>query len=301
MHTMFYACMQSLYFLMEGKIFLMSTKKALFWIVFWFVLAVLFDSGIYFFLGKQKALEFLGGYVIEQSLSMDNLFLFLMIFSCYGIPAMYQRRVLTYGIFGAVVLRLIFILLGLSIIKRFHWVLYIFGFILLISGFKMFSGSDENQDFKESRLLTILGKIIPITNQLYGEQFFVRVGRLCATPLFAILVLIEGSDLLFAIDSIPAVFSISTDTFIVYTSNIFAILGLRNMYFLLEKMHSAFRFVKYGVALILIFTGIKLLLLIFSINVSITLSLGIIIGTLLLSIVISLLFPEKRSVRYKNA
>lgn len=274
----------------------MSTKKALSWVAFWIVLALAFNVGIYIFMGPQKAMEFLGSYVIEQSLSIDNLFLFIMVFSSFGIKAEFQRRVLNYGIAGAIVLRLIFIVLGVTIINMFHWVLYVFGAILVISGIKMLFKEDDGKDFKNSKVIKVLGKIIPVTDQLEGQRFFVRKNKiLYATPLFAILILIEFTDILFAIDSIPAIFSITTDTLIVYSSNIFAIIGLRNLYFVLEMLHDKFQYVKYGVALILTFTGVKLLLLVFHLNVPIELSLATIFLILAGSIVASLLFGKKEA------
>lgn len=276
----------------------LSTKKALSWVLFWVGLALCFNMGIYIFAGKEKALEFLGGYVIEQSLSVDNLFLFLMVFSSFGIKANYQRRVLNYGILGAIILRLIFILLGVTIVDKFEWVLYIFGGILIVSGIKMMLKQEESKNFKESGIIKILGKIIPVTNELEGDRFFVRKGKiLYATPLFAIIILIEFTDILFAIDSIPAVFSISTDPFIVYTSNIFAIMGLRSMYFVLGKLQERFQYVKYGVALILTFTGVKLVSLMFNIHISVELSLFVIFAILLLSVILSMLFTKKDDVK----
>ncbi len=246
-------------------------------------------------MGKQNALEFLGGYVIEQSLSLDNLFLFLIIFESFSLSGLHQKKILSYGIFGAMVLRLIFILLGVAVISKFHWILYAFGILLIVSGFKMmFKNEDENTDYSNNFFFKLVGKIIPITKNLEGERFLIRKnGILYATPLLAILVLVEGSDLLFAVDSIPAIFSITTNPFIVYTSNIFAILGLRSMYFLLEKIHNKFEYVKYGVAIILIFTGIKLAILFFHIEISIVLSLLIIFMILILSIVFSVLKGTK--------
>lgn len=276
----------------------LSTKKAVSWVLFWVGLAMCFNMGIYIFAGKEKALEFLGGYVIEQSLSIDNLFLFLMVFSSFGIKADYQRRVLNYGIFGAIILRLIFILLGVTIVDKFEWVLYIFGAVLIVSGIKMMLKKEENTDFKESRIIRILGKIIPVTNELEGDRFFVRKNKiLYATPLFAIIIVIEFTDILFAIDSIPAVFSISTDPFIVYTSNIFAILGLRSMYFVLGKLQERFQYVKYGVALILTFTGFKLVSLLFNIHISVELSLFVIFAILVLSVILSAVVTKKDEVK----
>ncbi|WP_418789991.1 TerC/Alx family metal homeostasis membrane protein [Phosphitispora sp. TUW77] len=270
----------------------MSIRSAVRWVVFWIILALTFNAGIYFFLGKQQALEFLGGYIIELSLSLDNLFLFLIIFSSCGIKPVYQRRVLNWGIFGAVILRMIFVVLGVSIVNRFHWVLYIFGIILILSGIKMFFSKEAEGDYKNNFLTPLLSKIIPISPKLEGEKFFVKInGILHATPLFAVLVAIEGSDVLFAIDSIPAIFSVTTDPLIVYASNIFAILGLRNLYFILERLHNAFRFVTYGVATILTFTGIKLSILFFNIEIPLTMSIGIIFTVIMLSIIASVLFP----------
>ncbi|NMM65007.1 TerC/Alx family metal homeostasis membrane protein [Clostridium sp. P21] len=272
----------------------MSTKKSLQHIAFWCGLALLFNIGIYIFMGHEKALAFLGGYVIEQSLSLDNLFLFLLVFETFGIKPEYQKRVLTYGIAGAVILRFIFVILGVTIVNKFHWILYVFGLILMVSGLKMMFKKEKVQNFTDNKLLKVLHKIIPISNKLEGEKFFTRQNKvLYATPLFAILILIEGSDILFAIDSIPAVFSITTDPFIVYTSNIFAILGLRNMYFLLEKLHNKFAYVKYGVALILIFTGIKLSAGFFHVDISTLVSLITIFALLALSILVSVFIPKK--------
>lgn len=276
----------------------MSTKKALSWVLFWIGLALCFNMGIYIFEGKVKALEFLGGYVIEQSLSIDNLFLFLMVFSSFGIKAEYQRRVLNYGILGAIILRLIFILLGVSIVDKFEWVLYIFGGILIVSGIKMMIKQEEDTNFKESKIIKLLGKIIPVTNELHGDKFFVRKNKvLYATPLFAIIIVIEFTDILFAIDSIPAVFSITTDPFIVYTSNIFAIMGLRSLFFVLGKLQEKFQYVKYGVALILTFTGFKLVSLLFNLHISVELSLFVIFGILAMSVILSVLISKKDEVK----
>lgn len=272
---------------------MLSTKKALSWVAFWISLALCFNAGIYFFMGKEKALEFLGGYILEQSLSIDNLFLFIMVFSSFDIKPKYQRRVLNYGIMGAIILRLIFVLLGVAVVNMFHWVLYVFGAILIISGMRMAFKKEEGENIKDSKIIKLLGKIIPITGTLKGEKFFIRKNRiLYATPLFAILILIEFTDIIFAIDSIPAIFSITTDIFIVYSSNIFAILGLRSMYFVLGKLHQRFKYVKYGVALILTFTGIKLLALMFHIEIPIVISLAVIFSLLVGSIMVSLVLSR---------
>ncbi len=276
----------------------MSTKKALTWVIFWIDLALLFDLFIFLYMGRESAMDFLGGYVIEQSLSIDNLFLFIVVFSSFGINLNYQRRVLNYGIAGAAILRLLFIVVGVTIVSMFHWVLYIFGVILIISGLSMMIKQESSENVKESKVVKGFGKIVPITDKLEGEKFFVRKNNMIyATPLLAILILIEFTDILFAIDSIPAIFSITTDPFIAYSSNIFAILGLRNMYFVLGKLHEKFKYVKYGVAAILSFTGIKLTVLIFNIHIPTEVSLFIIIGILCSSIVSSVLFTNKSAHR----
>ena len=275
----------------------MSTKKALFRAMFWIALALCFNIGILIVQGEAIALQFLGGYMIELSLSIDNLFLFIMVFTAFGIKSEYQRRVLNYGIFGAMILRLIFVMLGVTIVNMFHWILYIFGAILIFSGLKMMLKKEEHGNLKDSKVLKLLGKIIPVSDQLNGEKFFIREkGKLIATPLFAILILIEFTDILFAIDSIPAIFSITRNTFIVYTSNIFAIMGLRSLFFLLGSLHEKFAYVKYGVALILTFTGVKLLVLFFHIEISIILSLAIIFTILVGSIILSILFTRTKKL-----
>ncbi len=275
----------------------MAMKKALLWVIFWIGLALCFNVGVYIVQGKEAALQFFGGYIIEQSLSIDNLFLFIMVFSAFGIKAEYQRRVLNYGIIGAIILRLIFVVLGVAIVEKFHWILYVFGVILIISGIRMIMKKEGEENFQDSKVLKILGKIIPITDDFQGEKFFVHKNKkLYATPLFAILILIEFTDILFAIDSIPAIFSITTNTFIVYTSNIFAIMGLRSMYFLLGSLHEKFAYVKYGVAMILTFTGIKLFVLFFHIEIPLLISLGVIFTILVGSILLSVMLTTRKSV-----
>ncbi len=268
----------------------MKTRKALGNFIIFVLLAILFNILVLILKGEQAGIEFLGGYLIELSLSLDNLFLFLMIFSSFGIPSKYQKRVLNYGVFGAIVLRLIFILLGVSVVNKFHWVLYFFGILLILSSLKMIFKVDKEIDFKRSYIYKGLRFIIPFTDSLVGEKFFVRKNKiLYATPLFAILLIIEMSDILFAIDSIPAIFSITTDPFIVYTSNIFAILGLRSLYFILVKINNMFKYVQYGVAGILMFTGIKLSILYFNIEIPVMNSILVIVIILIISIIISLI------------
>lgn len=277
----------------------MRTKKHFFNLLFWISLSILFNIYIFYTRGENSAIEYFGGYIVEMSLSLDNLFLFLMIFSSFGIAKEYQERVLLYGVLGAMVLRLIFILLGVGIINKFHSILSLFGILLLYSGLKILFGENSNVKVHDNFACKVLGKVIPITKELNGNKFFVRKDKIVyATPLLAVLVVIEFSDVLFAIDSIPAIFSITTDVFIVYSSNIFAILGLRSMYYILEKLTDSFKFMKYGVGVILMFTGWKLIAMLFNIEISVILSVAIIMAIILISIVISIIFDDK-SKRYR--
>jgi tellurite resistance protein TerC len=273
---------------------IMSTKKHLHKFLIITIIALIFNLFIWYYSGSTKALEFLGGYIIELSLSVDNLFLFLLIFSNFGINANYQKRVLRYGIFGAIILRFIFVMLGIAVISKFKWVLNIFGILLIISGIKIVIGKEDDMSFEDSKLIKILKKIIPVTDKLHEEKFFVRIDNILhATPLFAILFLIEGSDILFAIDSIPAIFAITTDPLIVYSSNILAILGLRNLYFLLEKLHSTFEYVKYGIGAILVFTGIKLGIS-FMYHIPVGISILIIVSVLTISVIASIIITKRK-------
>lgn len=274
----------------------MKTQKHLRTLIFWISLSLLFNIYIFFTRGETAAIEYFGGYIVEMSLSLDNLFLFLMIFSSFKIREEYQERVLLFGVLGAMVLRLIFILLGADIVNKFHFVLTIFGIVLLYSGLKMLFGYEDNINVQNNFAFKILKKIMPITNECYGDKFLIRKNKvLYATPLLAVLVVIEFSDVVFAIDSIPAIFSITTDTFIVYTSNIFAILGLRSMYYILAKMNDMFKYMKYGVGIILMFTGWKLVALFFKIEISVTNSVLIIMIIMLMSILLSLIGKDNYS------
>ncbi|WP_238918320.1 TerC/Alx family metal homeostasis membrane protein [Clostridium sp. YIM B02555] len=279
----------------------MNTKRNFINLIFWISISILFNIFIYLTRGQTAAVEYFGGYILEMSLSLDNLFLFIMVFSNLGIREEYQERVLLYGVAGAMVLRLIFILLGVNIVNRFHFVLPLFGLILIYSGFAVFKKKHEDKKLNNNFLIKLVKKIIPVTDLFYGQAFFVKQKkRIYATPLFAALIIIEGSDVIFAIDSIPAIFSITTDTFIVYTSNIFAILGLRSMYYVLAKMNTKFRFMKYGVSGILIFTGIKLISLIVKIQISVTNSVLIILSILLISILLSIIFSNTATNKNKK-
>lgn len=274
----------------------MSIKRALGWVLTWFTLAMAFCAGIWAIQGREHAIEFLGGYVVEYSLSVDNLFVFLMLFTSFGLTDRQQRRVLNYGIMGAVVLRLAFILLGSALVANFHWVLYVFGGILLLSAARMTMGMDAPRNYHNSYSLRLMSSIIPCTNCFDHDHFIVRKGG-CryATMLLMVLVLVELSDIVFAVDSIPAVFSITTNTFIVFTSNLFAILGLRSLYFVLEKLHESFGLVKYGVAAILAFTGAKLILPYFHIEIPVMHSIVAIVGILTLSVLASVV-KERRQL-----
>ncbi|GIM27557.1 membrane protein [Clostridium polyendosporum] len=271
----------------------MTTKKVLSKFLLIVFMAIIVNGGIWYYMGSEKALQFLGGYIIELSLSVDNLFLFLLIFSSFKIEPKYQKRVLKYGIIGAIFLRLIFVLLGVAVVNKFKWIIYVFGILLILSGIKILANKEEDVSFEDSKLLKLLKKFIPVTEELHNEKFFVRIHNvLYATPLFAILFLIEGSDVIFAIDSIPAIFAITTDPFIIYISNIFAILGLRNLYFLLEKLHSSFEYVKYGVGVILLFTGIKLGIS-FKYHIPVATSIFIIVSILAISVLCSIIINKR--------
>ena len=274
-----------------------NAMKSIKWLLFWIGLAMAFCVGVYFKMGKTSAIDFLGGYLIELSLSIDNVFVFLMIFMSFGIAEHAQHRVLKWGIIGAIVMRFFFVFFGVSVVNKFEWVLYVFGVLLLFSGARMFRKEDEDKDPHDSKVLRAMSKIIPMSTYFDDEKFFtIQNGKRLATPLFGILVLIESSDIMFAIDSVPAVLSISRDLFIVYTSNIFAILGLRQLFFVIEHMQERFAYVRYGVACILIFTGLKMIAGIIDIHISTPVSIGVIVSVLVLSIVISMVKSKKKPV-----
>jgi tellurite resistance protein TerC len=270
-----------------------SLREALAWSVVWISLALLFNLGIYYFWGTEKALEFLSGYLIEKSLSVDNIFVFLMIFSYFAVPDAYQRRVLFWGILGALIMRAIFIAVGAALLTRFHWMIYIFGGFLVFSGIRMSFAGEEKLHPEKNPAIRLLRRIMPVTTEYHGPHFFVRLqGKLFATPLLLVLIVVETTDLLFAVDSIPAIFAITSDPFIVYTSNVFAILGLRSLYFLLADIVNLFRFLKIGLSLVLIFVGLKMMVMdIYEIPVYV--SLAVVAGILTLSIIASLVLKKK--------
>ncbi len=274
-----------------------TVKHSFKWVFIFMAMAMAAAAGIAVFYDTTHALEFIGCYLLEFSLSMDNVFVFLSIFASFGVPEPYQHRCLAYGIIGAVVLRLLFIMLGASIVHSFSWILYIFGFILIYSGIKMMrEGEEEEKNPHDNTVLKLLNKFLPVTPDFVGNRFFVKErGRWLMTPLFAVLVVIESSDVMFAIDSVPAAFSVSSTTWIIYAANIFAILGLRQLFFVIEHMQERFALMKYGVAAILTFTGIKLALLMFDIHISIPVSIGFIITALTISICCSLFFTRNKA------
>ena len=236
-----------------------SVKEALIWTGVWITLALAFNVFIYYYFDEEFAVQFLTGYLIEKSLSVDNIFVIILIFSYFHVPSSYQHKVLFLGILGALVMRAIFIFAGIELIHRFHWLIYIFGGFLIITGIRMLFSSDTKIDPEKNFFVRIVRKIIPVTNDYVDDKFFTRVdGALWATPLFLALVVIEATDLIFAVDSIPAILAISEEPFIVYTSNAFAILGLRSLYFALAGIEKYFKYLKYGLALILVFVGSKM-------------------------------------------
>lgn len=269
--------------------------KSVKWLIFWVALAMAFNAGIYYFYGQEKAIEFLGGYLIEFSLSIDNVFVFLMIFMSFGISEHAQHRVLGWGIMGAIVLRFFFVFFGVAVVNKFEWVLYVFGVLLIFSGSKMFRKDDEDKDPHDSKVLRAISKLIPMTSYFVDDDFFTKEnGKRIATPLLGVLILIESSDIMFAIDSVPAVLSVSRDLLIVYSSNIFAILGLRQLYFVIEHVQERFAYVKYGVAVILIFTGLKMLAGAIDLHISTPVSICVILITLILSIILSVIISKKK-------
>jgi tellurite resistance protein TerC len=266
----------------------LSFRAACGWYAFWVALSVAFNLGVYFWRGTQPALEFLTGYVLEVSLSMDNVFVFAVIFSFMAVQAHYQHRVLFWGIVGALVMRGAFIAAGVALVARFNWVLYVFGIFLVITGLKLLVGKQTEIDPERSRILRLARRFLPITPGYEGAAFFVRrEGRRLATPLLLVLLLVETTDVLFAVDSIPAIFAVTLDPFIVYTSNVFAILGLRALYFVLAGGIRKFRYLRPGLAVVLMFVGVKMLVA-HRYPVPILVSLGVICGILAVAILASL-------------
>ena len=271
-------------------------KEALIWSTVWISLALIFNYGIYVFLGKEKAIEFLTGYIVEKSLSVDNLFVFIMLFAYFKVDVKHQHKVLFWGILGALVMRAIFIFAGVALINKFHWIIYIFGALLIFTGIKMLFHKEENIDPDRNPLEKLFKKIFPVTEKEHGDKFFVRLnGKTVATPLFIVLLMVEFTDLIFAVDSIPAILAITNDTFIIFSSNVFAILGLRALYFALAGITKYFYYLKYGLSAILVFVGIKMTIVDFY-KVPIVSSLLVISGILIISVVVSVLRPKNNDL-----
>lgn len=276
-----------------------SLKEALTWTSVWVVLALVFNAILYFWKGQQQALEFFTGYLVEKALSVDNIFVFIMIFTYFRIPSQYQHKVLFWGILGALVMRVIFIFAGVALIEKFHFTIYFFGALLIYTGYKMFNQSHAKIDPEKNPVIRFFKRFMPVTTDLHEDKFFVKKdGKRFATPLFLVLILIETTDLIFAVDSIPAILAITQDQFIVYTSNVFAILGLRSLYFALAGIVHRFWLLSYGLAVVLVFVGIKMILIDFykiPIEWSLLFIATIITGSILLSFRIRK--PEERNTQ----
>jgi tellurite resistance protein TerC len=270
-------------------------REALIWTLVWIGLAVAFNAWIYHEFGAQVGLEFLTGYVLEKSLSVDNIFVFVIIFRYFSVPPAIQHRALFWGILGALVMRAIFILLGAALIENFHWIIYLFGGFLLYTGYKMLNGHDLEVHPERNPVVRLFQRLVPITSQYEGSHMLVRQrGRWMATPLMLVLVVIEGTDLVFAVDSIPAIFAVTRDPFIVYTSNIFAILGLRALYFLLAGAMTKIQYLKVGLGAVLCFVGVKMLISEVY-KIPILFSLGVIAGLLGASVLASFIRPMRKA------
>jgi tellurite resistance protein TerC len=270
----------------------MTLRHAVAWTFFWIFLAACFAGLVLFWKGRTATLQFITGYVVEESLSVDNLFVFLVLFRYFRVPRSYQHKVLLWGVVGALVLRLIFILVGVSLLKRFEFFIYVFGAILIYSGIGLVRESEPEVDPEKNLVLRTFRRLFPITPVFEGRNFFVKqAGKWMATPLFLTLLVIETTDLIFAVDSIPAILAITRDAFIVYTSNVFAILGLRSLYFALEHMFSMFRFLHYGLALVLTLIGVKMLASHFY-EPPLGITLGVVVAILAISVACSLLWRK---------
>lgn len=269
-------------------------KEALGWSIFWIALAFIFNLGVYHWFGQVKAMEFLTGYIIEKTLSVDNIFIFVIIFTSFAVPNKYQHRVLFWGILGALIMRAIFIFAGAALLIKFHWLIYIFGGFLIITGIKLLINRNEVPHPEKNFLFKVCTKFIPTVSEYHGDRLLiVKNGKRFATPLFMVLLAIEITDLIFAVDSIPAIFAITNDPFIVFTSNIFAILGLRSLYFLLAGVVHKIRYLKAGLAVVLVFVGIKMAMLdIYKIPVAI--SMLFILATILISVAASFIIPDRK-------
>jgi len=279
------------------KAHVLSMREATIWSIVWVVVALVFNAIVWVWLGHQKALEFFTGYLVEKALSADNIFVFAVLFNYFAVPPEYRHRVLFWGVLGAIVFRLTFILAGTALLKKFHWVVYIFGIIVIVSGIKLLMRKDEEIDPERNPVLRLARRFLPITPNYHGQKFFVRLnGKFMATPLALVLLVVESTDIVFAIDSIPAIFAITRDPFIVFTSNVCAILGLRALYFLLEGMIRLFRYLDEGLAVILVFIGIKMLVSEFY-KIPTWVALGFVAAVLAITIALSLMAERREQVR----
>ena len=280
------------------KAHVISIREAARWTIVVVTAAAIFNVGIFRFVGTQSGLEFLTGYLIELALSVDNIFVFILIFSYFRVPRQYQHRVLFWGIFGALLMRGAMIAAGALLLERFEWIIYVFGAFLVFTGIRMATQDEAAIEPESNPVLKLLRRFVPVSSSYDGQKFFTRqtigqASRRVATPLFVVLALVETTDLIFAVDSIPAIFAVTRDPFLVYTSNVFAILGLRSMYFLLAGVIDKFHFLKLGLSVVLVFVGVKMLLTYFHLHIPILISLGVVAGVLGCSVVASLIFPQK--------
>lgn len=274
-----------------------SLKEALSWSIVWIALALIFNAGLYFLRGPEPALQFLTGYLIEKSLSVDNIFVFVLLFSAFGVPAAYQHRVLFWGVLGALIMRGILIGVGAALLEEFHWIIYLFGAFLIFTGIRMAMGRETEVHPEGNPLLRFVHRVVPVTNDYEQDRFLVhRGGQLWVTPLLLVLIVVETTDLLFAVDSIPAIFAVTTDPFIVYTSNVFAILGLRALYFVFANIISQFYYLRFALAVILAFVGVKMVLTDIY-HIPTVLSLLVIAVVLALAIVASILRARRLNAR----
>ena len=276
------------------KAHVVSIRESITWTVVWVALALLFNAGVWHYAGSQKGLEFFTGYLIEKSLSVDNVFVFALLFSYFAVPPLYQHKVLFWGILGALVMRAVMIVAGAALITKFAWIIYVFGAFLILTGIKMIVKREEELHPERNPVVKWFKKFMPVTSDYREDKFFVREnGIRMATPLFVVLLLVEVSDVIFAMDSIPAIFAVTTDTFIVYTSNVFAILGLRSLYFALAGVMDKFHYLKIGLGVVLTFVGVKMLLAHTAYKIDTLISLGVIVTVLAVSVVASLVRPKK--------
>jgi len=280
------------------KSHVIGLKESLLWTGFWIVLALLFNLGIYLWRGHDLALEFLTCYLIEESLSVDNLFVFLMIFSYFAVAPAFQHKVLFWGIIGAIVMRLAFIEAGITLLERFDWVFYIFGAFLIVTAIRMAFQRDKDIKPERNPVLRLFRKFVPVTDHYEDDRFFIKkAGRYFATPLFVVVLVVETTDVIFALDSIPAALGITLNPFIVYTSNIFAILGLRSLYFALAGVMRLFYYLRYGLMVVLIFVGVKMLLSAADFyKIPTGIALGVVAGVLLVSVIVSIIWPRKGEI-----